>query len=169
MCDDDFQPFYLEPYELQWRPRDAQDVVCVHGKLYNLPAFIKAHDQLQSAPKEPGCDLPQIVVGLMFASDATHLTSFSDAKIWPLYLFFGNKSKYHRGKPTLHLCNHVVYLQKVSNGHIARSDNSISSVIFSFSFWMASRTLLPLVLEEKALAQHSGHTAAENYCRHSGK
>jgi hypothetical protein len=49
----------------------------------------------------------------MFASDETHLTSFGHAKVWPVYLFFGNESKYRRGKPSLHLCNHVAYLKKV--------------------------------------------------------
>ena len=60
-------------------------------------AFIEAHRDLQDSP---GCHLPRIIVGLMFASDGTHLTAFSNAKLWPLYLAIGNESKYRRSKPS---------------------------------------------------------------------
>jgi hypothetical protein len=50
----------------------------------------------------------------MFASDATMLASFGDAKLWPLYLFFANDSKYQRGKPSLKLGEQVAYFEKVS-------------------------------------------------------
>jgi hypothetical protein len=113
--DDEFRHFHLEPYELRWQLRDGVNSIRVHGELYNSPAFIEAHNELQDSPKEPGCNLPRVVAGLMFASDTTHLTSFGDAKIWPLYLFFGNESKYRRCKPTLHLCSHVAYFLKVSH------------------------------------------------------
>jgi hypothetical protein len=49
----------------------------------------------------------------MFWSDATQLTSFGNAKLWPLYMYFGNESKYCRCKPTNHLCEHVAYFQTV--------------------------------------------------------
>jgi len=34
----------------------------------------------------------------MFASDGTQLTSFSTAKLWPIYLMIGNESKDWRSK-----------------------------------------------------------------------
>lgn len=49
----------------------------------------------------------------MFASDETHLTSFGDAQIWPVYMHFGNESKYRRGKASLKLFEEVAYFQKV--------------------------------------------------------
>lgn len=49
----------------------------------------------------------------MFASDATMLASFGTAKLWPLYLYFGNDSKYRRGKPSENLCEQVAYFEKV--------------------------------------------------------
>ena len=33
----------------------------------------------------------------MFWSDATHLATFGMVKLWPIYLLFGNLSKYVRG------------------------------------------------------------------------
>jgi hypothetical protein len=106
--------FHYEPFELFWKPTDEAAETQVHGELYTSPAFLEAHHELQDSPGEPGCDLPRVVVAMMFWSDATHLTSFGNAKIWPNYLYFGNESKYHRCKPTCHLCNHVAYFQAVS-------------------------------------------------------
>jgi hypothetical protein len=105
--------FHFEPHELLWQPSDNANPIGVQGELYMSPAFIKAHRELQDAPGEPGCDLSRVVVALMFWSDATQLTSFGNAKLWPLYMFFGNESKYCRCKPTCHLCEHVAYFQTV--------------------------------------------------------
>src|ERR1700692_4795001 len=49
----------------------------------------------------------------MFWSDATQLTSFGNAKLWPTYMYFGNESKYRRCKPSCHLSNHVAYFETV--------------------------------------------------------
>lgn len=112
------QHFHYEPYELYYdkvgsTSTDVPSPVRVYGELYTSPAFVDAHQQLQDSPKEPGCDLPRVVIALMFWSDSTHLASFSDAKIWPLYLFCGNESKYQRCKPSCNLCSHVAYFHKV--------------------------------------------------------
>ena len=58
--------------------------------------------------------MPRCVIGLMFASDATMLASFGDAKLWPLYLFFANDSKYRRSKTSLQLGEEVAYFEKAS-------------------------------------------------------
>ncbi|KAG2051503.1 hypothetical protein BDR06DRAFT_973805 [Suillus hirtellus] len=60
-----------------------------------------AHHELQ---KLPG------VVGY-----AMHLTTFSNAKLWPVYIYFGNESKYCHCKPTYNLSNHVAYFQKLQD------------------------------------------------------
>jgi hypothetical protein len=109
----DLNHFHFEPYELQWELASKPSPVRVQGELYTSPAFIDAHRELQDSPGEPECNLPRVVVALMFWSDVTHLTSFGNAKLWPLYMFFGNKSKYQRCKPSCHLCEHVAYFQKV--------------------------------------------------------
>jgi Plavaka transposase len=106
--------FHFDPYELHWQRDSTVDPIRVQGELYTSPMFIDAHRELQDAPGEPGCDLPRVVVALMFWSDATQLTAFGNAKLWPLYLFFGNDSKYSRCRPTCHLCEHVAYFQMVS-------------------------------------------------------
>ena len=106
--------FHLEPYTLYWQPNDIAERVRVHGELYSSEAFIDVHRDLQDSPGEPGCRLPRVVVGLMFASDGTQLTAFSNAKLWPLYLAFGNESKYRRSKPSCQAFEHVAYFETVS-------------------------------------------------------
>ena len=108
----DHHLFHYEPFELLWQ-RSNRDIR-VHGELYTSKAFLDAHHELLESPPEPGCTLPRRIVALMFWSDATQLTSFSDAKLWPLYVFFGNQTKYKRGQPSAKLCRHVAYFQTVS-------------------------------------------------------
>jgi hypothetical protein len=108
-----FAHFHLEPYELHWQPNGA-DSVRVHGEFYSSEAFIDAHHSLQDSPGEPGCELQRVVVGLMFASDGTELTAFSDAHLWPVYLAVGNESKYRRSKPSCKAWEHIAYFERVS-------------------------------------------------------
>jgi hypothetical protein len=105
--------FHYEPYEYLWKPTEDSDEVRVYGELYTSPAFHDAHRDLQASPGVPGCELPRVVAALMFASDATHVTTFGNAKLWPCYLYFGNESKYRRCQPSSKLCNHIAYFQKV--------------------------------------------------------
>ncbi|KJA26291.1 hypothetical protein HYPSUDRAFT_133110, partial [Hypholoma sublateritium FD-334 SS-4] len=111
----DFKHFHLEPYELRWRRRDMSptESTRVHGELYTSPVFLEAHEEIQAAIGVPGCTLPRVLIGLMFGSDSTHLTSFGTAALWPCYMYFGNESKYRRCKPSCRLCNHIAYFQKV--------------------------------------------------------
>jgi Plavaka transposase len=109
----DDELFHYEPYELRWNASHLPREVHIHGELYASPAYMHTHRELQESPGEPGCDLPRVVVALMFWSDATHLTTFGNARLWPVYMYFGNESKYRCCKPSCHLGNHVAYFQKV--------------------------------------------------------
>jgi hypothetical protein len=105
---------HLEPYELLWKRSDRHGEEKMHGEIYTSEAFREAHDTLQNSPAEPNCDLPRVIVALMFWSDATHLTQFGNSQLWPCYVTIGNESKYRRCKPSCNLCSHVAYFQKVS-------------------------------------------------------
>jgi len=110
----DDEQFHYEPYELFWQPTETSPHIRVHGELYTSPEFIEAHRAIQEAPGEPGCNLPRVMVAMMFWSDGTELTQFGSAKLWPSYLYFGNESKYRRCTPNANLCNHVAYFEAVS-------------------------------------------------------
>jgi Plavaka transposase len=122
---------HLEPYELYWQPSEASEPVRVYGELFSSEAFIEANRDLQNSPGEPGCELAKVVVGLMFASDGTHLTAFSDAKLWPLYLAIGNESKDRRSKPSCHAFEHVAYFETVSITHSSLCNDALKSLIDS--------------------------------------
>jgi hypothetical protein len=106
--------FHFQPYQLHWSAHPDLPEHRVYGEVYTSPALLEAHEQLQASPREPNCNLERVVVPLMFASDATNLTSVGNVKLWPTYLFLGNDSKYRRAKPSCHLCNHIAYFQSVS-------------------------------------------------------
>lgn len=106
--------FHYKPFELWWTPPGSSSATRVHGELYTSPAFLDAYREVQEAPNEPGCSLEKVVIGMMFASDATLLTMFGDAKLWPGYLYCGNDTKYCRCRPSSNCCEHIAYFQAVS-------------------------------------------------------
>ncbi|KAG6914252.1 hypothetical protein DXG01_001450 [Tephrocybe rancida] len=110
---EDAAHFHLEPYELLWHPSHLDDPIPLYGEMYSSSAFLRAHQELQQSPAEPGCVLPRVVVALMFWSDATHLTQFGSAKVTPLYLYFGNESKYRRCMPSKKLAEHAAFFQQL--------------------------------------------------------
>jgi hypothetical protein len=109
----DNRHFHYEPYGLFWKPTLESEETRVHGEIYTSSSFERAHRALQESPGEPGCQLPRCIVAIMFWSDETLLTSFGKTKLWPVYMFFGNESKYRRCKPSLNLCNHIAYFESV--------------------------------------------------------
>lgn len=90
--DDEY--FHYEPYQLRWSAPHLPCKVDIQGELYTSPAFIDAHHELQELHGKVGCELPRVVAALMFWSDAMQLTTFGNTKLWPVYMYFGNKSKY---------------------------------------------------------------------------
>ena len=89
----------------------------VYDELYTSDAWIQENDKLQRQTNEPGCKLEKVIASLMFWSDSTHLANFGTAKVWPLYLYFGNLSKYLRAMPNADACHHVAYIPSVSSPH----------------------------------------------------
>ncbi|KAL0564603.1 hypothetical protein V5O48_017441, partial [Marasmius crinis-equi] len=105
--------FHFSPFRLFHQLPDSEDVERVYSELYNSDDFIEEHDRVQRlplAPEDHGCKLERVVAGLMFWSDSTHLANFGTAKLWPIYMMFGNLSKYVRSSPTSGACHHVAYI-----------------------------------------------------------
>ncbi|THU92687.1 hypothetical protein K435DRAFT_820450 [Dendrothele bispora CBS 962.96] len=59
-------------------------------------------------------DIENVPVGIMCWSDETQVTQFGDQSMWPIYMYFGNQSKYERAKPTSFAAHHLSYIPKVS-------------------------------------------------------
>ncbi|KAJ3710013.1 hypothetical protein C8R42DRAFT_541509, partial [Lentinula raphanica] len=83
----------------------------VYTDLYNSDAFLREHALVQQAPTDdPGCTCEKVVAALMCWSDATLLANFGTAKLWPVYMLFGNLSKYVRALPNSGAVNHLAYI-----------------------------------------------------------
>jgi hypothetical protein len=110
--------FHLSPYKLFRKSPITNEDERIFSELYDSDAFITAHDEIQRhgllPPDDLGCTREKIIAALMFWSDSTHLTDFGTMKIWPIYLVFGNLSKYIRARPTSGAWHHLAYIPSVS-------------------------------------------------------
>lgn len=108
--------FHYTPFKSFFRSdiKESQEQAQrIYDELYTCDAMYDAHEELQKQCSEPGCTLERVVVSMMLWSDSTHLASFGTASLWPIYLYFGNQSKYLRGKPKAGACHHLAYIPKV--------------------------------------------------------
>ena len=135
--------FHLTPFLLMHRSPITNKEQQVYGELYNSSEFIEEHKRIQNwsppPPDDPTCKLEKVIAALMFWSDATHLTNFRTAKLWPIYLFFGNLSKYIHLRPSSGACNHLAYIPSVCtlNTWNACSYLSTSQLPDSFESWIS--------------------------------
>ncbi|THV03619.1 hypothetical protein K435DRAFT_650870 [Dendrothele bispora CBS 962.96] len=105
--------FHLSPFEYYHQRPDSEHHERVYGELYTSPAFIQEHDKVQRASlpsDDTSCTRERVVAGLMLWSDSTHLANFGVAKLWPIYVMFGNLSKYIRAMPNSGACHHLAYI-----------------------------------------------------------
>ncbi|TBU53120.1 hypothetical protein BD310DRAFT_830789, partial [Dichomitus squalens] len=89
----------------------------VYTDCYNSDAMLDAEAAIHKKPRAAGdpADLEYAILPLLLWSDATQLSSFGSASLWPIYLYFGSLSKYCRGRPTEFLAHHLAYIPGVSN------------------------------------------------------
>lgn len=106
--------FHFSPFKRFWKHATGKEERC-YDEAFTSDAWLQAHDKLQKEKNEPDCKLEKVILGLMFWSDSTHLASFGNAKVWPLYMYFGNLSKYFRAKPNSAASHHVAYIPSVSS------------------------------------------------------
>jgi hypothetical protein len=85
--------FNMTPFRQYWNTPNNRTLE-VFSESYASPEMVKTYEEVNALPRDPDDDLERVVASLMVWSDATHLASFGDASLWPLYIFFGNQSKY---------------------------------------------------------------------------
>ena len=107
-------PFHLTPFRRIHVDPNTGDETRIFDEVYSSDAFEIAHNHLQKQTPEPGCKLERVIAGLMFWSDSTHLANFGTAKVWPLYMYFANLSKYVRAQPNSGACHHMAYIPSVA-------------------------------------------------------
>jgi hypothetical protein len=108
--------FHLFPYQEFWEPSPGSPPERMYSELYTSDAFLAEHDKIHAncSGQDSGSHTENVIVAITLWSDSTHLTSFGNASLWPIYLYVGNLSKYIRSKPTSNSAHHLAYIPKVS-------------------------------------------------------
>lgn len=86
----------------------------VYDELYTSDAWNEAQEEVLKQRRTDGCKLERVIAGLMLWSDLTHLAQFGRASAWPIYLFFGNLSKYARDSADGQACHPIAFIPPVS-------------------------------------------------------
>ncbi|KIJ59451.1 hypothetical protein HYDPIDRAFT_100692 [Hydnomerulius pinastri MD-312] len=85
---------------------------------------------------------------LMTWSDSTHLTHFSNASLWPFYVFFGNQSKYLCSKPTSMACHHIAYIPSIELLLFCASHHAAIADVMMFCKWKLFQGVWKLLLDK---------------------
>ncbi len=105
------QKFHLFPFREYWKPSPDEPAERIYSEAFTADYFLGQYEKiLHTNPQKKR--IP-VVIGIMIWSDSTHLASFGTASLWPVYLYFGNQSKYTRAKPSDFAAHHLAYIPKV--------------------------------------------------------
>ena len=108
------QSFTHIPFKEYWRPSDDAPPECLYGEVFSSQAMLDADNDLcKSCPESSRDSLKAFIVPLLLYSHLMHLANFGNASSWPVYLFFGNQSKYIQAMPSSFSCHHATYIPKV--------------------------------------------------------
>jgi len=103
--------FHFTPFKMYRTRPDGKGKERIFLEIYDSDVLWDEHNKVQHAlTDDPTCKQEKVVAALMFWSDATHLASFGTAKLWPIYMLFGNLSKYVRCQPDSGATTHVAYI-----------------------------------------------------------
>ena len=92
------QQFHIAPFKEYWVPHLDGQPEHLYSDVYNSDTYLQEQAVICNWIHEDS--LETMIISMMLWSDSTHLTSFGNALLWPIYLYFGNQSKYDRAKPT---------------------------------------------------------------------
>ncbi|KIM65881.1 hypothetical protein SCLCIDRAFT_22423 [Scleroderma citrinum Foug A] len=101
--------FHFTPFKCIWRSVSGREQH-VFDELYSSDAWNKAHDEIQKQKRVDNCQLERVIAGLMFWSDSMQLAQFGHSNAWPIYLFFGNLSKYIRASVASGACHPIAFI-----------------------------------------------------------
>ena len=138
----DSQRFHWHPFEEHWTPPWNEHLQeRVYGDLFSSKTFFEEDRKLQNSPPEPGCEFPCAIAAMMVYSDATQVAQFGQAKLWPIYVYFGNQSKYERGRPSARAGHSVAFLPSVCLPLVFCFDNKMIFVSFQSQSRILSVTI----------------------------
>ena len=106
--------FVHTPFTEWWCPPGSATPIRIYSEAHSSNVAAKLFEQIKGTPPPAnGSQIENAIVLLMLGSDETHLANFGTASLWPIYMFFGNISKYDTCKPSEFAACHLAYLPKV--------------------------------------------------------
>ena len=107
------EKFHLFPFQCHWKPGPDEPEERIYSEAYTADYFLQQYERICQQPRAGDKPRTPVILALMIWSDSTHLASFGTASLWPIYLYFGNLSKYTRAKPSSFAAHHLAYIPKV--------------------------------------------------------
>ncbi|KAI0366150.1 hypothetical protein BV20DRAFT_1038521 [Pilatotrama ljubarskyi] len=113
------------PFETYWVPpqpspaHNAQDMpppppppIRIYSDTFDTDKMNSIDAKIRAKPRNPDDppDVEYAVLPCCIWSDATCLTTFGSASLWPIYLYVTHISKYLHGKPTEFVAQHLAYI-----------------------------------------------------------
>ncbi|KAI0349319.1 hypothetical protein OH77DRAFT_1490928 [Trametes cingulata] len=91
---------------------DVDEGIRVYSEVWHADAWLEEDAKMRAQPRQVGDpdDMEYAILPLKLYSDSTHLTAFSSASLWPIYMYFLAQSKYERGRPTAFSAHHLAYV-----------------------------------------------------------
>ncbi|RXW14727.1 hypothetical protein EST38_g11124 [Candolleomyces aberdarensis] len=139
------ETFHLFPFEEYWVPAPDRPPQRVLSEVYTSPIFIEEYLRVQNTQKQAGLQMESVVIGLLFWSDSTHLTSFGNSSLWPIYVYFGNQSKYSHSKPSMFSAHHLAYIPKLPQSFLETYSNIFDEPPTKETTTQARRKLIHIV------------------------
>ena len=106
--------YHWVPFKLIHQSQDEH--MRAYTDIYNSDAMLEEDAKIQALERHPedDADTEVAILAMLLWSDSTHLATFGTASLWPVYLYFGNLSKYARCRPNAHAAHHIAYIPSVS-------------------------------------------------------
>ncbi|KAJ3518649.1 hypothetical protein NMY22_g13571 [Coprinellus aureogranulatus] len=106
--------YHLRGYKSYQLPDDPNLApIRQYDEVYTSNKFLQEEKKVLELAKQQGCEHEAVMIAIMFGSDSTRLAQFGSQTIWPMYMWFGNLSKYVRTKPSTHTTHHIAYIPKL--------------------------------------------------------
>jgi len=100
--------FHMTPFKEMWRPSDTASPIRLYGEAYMSDEMISMYKEVQNMSSHSDHpNVENIVVELAPYSDTTMLAQFGTAFLWPVYIYFGDLSKYIHCQPSSHAAHHT--------------------------------------------------------------
>jgi hypothetical protein len=140
------EKFHIFPFKEFWKPGPGEPEERIYSETYTGDRWNEEYAKIRATNQNgPHNNLEAFLVALMIWSDSTSLAQFGNAQLWPIYIYFGNQSKYSRAQPSSFAAHHVAYMPKVlflnSHSKISNLRLSLTTEFRNFILKFSERLL----------------------------